>query len=198
MKLQQRTPIFHFPQGFAATLFAQDVPLLQSFFEVNPEYFYFAHGQAPVADEAQKEFDDLPPPEMPFKRQFFLGFFDEAGDLLGMVSGLIDFITDGVGHIGLFITTTHLHGSGAPRKMYQALEDWLLAQGMHSLRLGVIQGNTRAQLFWQRNGFQLVRERGPVQLGQRSQMLDVMVKPLGELSINDYLYLVQRDRPGAA
>jgi RimJ/RimL family protein N-acetyltransferase len=196
--MQQRTPIFHFTQGFAATLLAEDIPLLQTFFEANPDYFYFAHGIAPMPNEAQKEFDDLPPAEMPFKQRFFLGFFDAADNLLGMASGLTDFIADGVGHIGLFITATQLHGTGAARDIYQALEQWLRAQGMHSLRLGVIQGNKRAQLFWQRNGFQLVRERGPLQLGQRSHMLDVMVKPLSKLSINDYLYLVQRDRPGAA
>jgi hypothetical protein len=113
MKLQRRTPIFHFPQGFAATLLAQDLPLLQTFFEANPAYFHFAHGVAPTPNEAQKEFDDLPPAEMPFKRAFFLGFFDETGDLLGMASGLIDFIADGVGRIELIITVSHLHGTGS-------------------------------------------------------------------------------------
>lgn len=196
--LANHPSVFDFEQGRAITLASADLPLLQAFFEANPAYFHFAHGQAVQADEAQKEYDDWPPAEMPFADRFFLGLLDSENRLIGMTSGLIDFIASGVGHLGLFIVASHLHGSGVAQAAYQALENWLRNQGMHSLRLGVIQGNVRAQHFWRRNGFQWARERGPVMLGINHHMLDVMVKPLGEISLPAYLKLVQRDQPGAS
>jgi hypothetical protein len=43
-----------------------------------------------------------------------------------------------------------------------------------------------------------VRERGPLAMGKKSNLLRVMVKPLAGGALADYLALVERDRPGAA
>jgi hypothetical protein len=43
-----------------------------------------------------------------------------------------------------------------------------------------------------------VRERGPVTMGRKSNLLRVMAKPLAGGTIDEYLALVERDRPETA
>jgi len=103
-----------------------------------------------------------------------------------------------VWHIGLFIVASALHGSGAARAMYGELERWMAARGARWIRLGVVVGNAKGERFWRRQGYVQVRERGPVQMGRRANMLRVLVKPLAAGSVEEYLELVERDRPETA
>ena len=73
----------------------------------------------------------------------------------------------------------------------------MVERGRAWLRLGVVQGSARAERFWQRCGYVQVRERGPVAMGKQSNLLRVMAKPLAGGTIDEYLALVARDRPGA-
>jgi ribosomal protein S18 acetylase RimI-like enzyme len=186
----------------------RDIPALQRFFEVNPDYFIDVNGEPPRADEAECEFRDTPPAGMAYREMLMLGFFEgdgdtadasaeHAGELVAMATVVVGFIADHVWHIGLFIVATALHGCGAAHAIYRRLEDWIVARGAHWIRLGVVAGNTRAERFWVRSGYVQVRERGPVAMGQRMHLLRVMVKPIDGREIEPYLALVARDRPGA-
>ena len=179
----------------------RDLPALQRFFDANPEYFVNVNGAPPRADEAEREFRDLPPPEMAYREMRMLGFFEEAGGdeggLVAMATVVGDFIAEHVWHIGLFIVATPLHGSGAAHAMYRELEAWLVASGAHWIRLGVVVGNARGERFWERSGYTEVRPRAPVQMERRTHVLRVMVKPIDGRTIEPYLALVARDRPGA-
>jgi ribosomal protein S18 acetylase RimI-like enzyme len=181
------------------TLGNDDVAVLQRFFDANPEYFHSVNGEPPRPDEAQHELDDLPPADMPYREMLLLGFFDESsGALAGMATIIGDFLVDHVWHLGLFIVATALHGSGAAHALYRQLERWMQERGAHWIRLGVVSGNTRAERFWERQGYVQVRERGPLQMGQRTNLLRVLVKPLDAGTLEQYLALVARDRPDTA
>ena len=182
----------------------RDIAALQRFFEANPDYFVNVNGEPPRADEAEREFHDTPSPGMAYREMRMLGFFavddggaDRDGDLVAIATLVGDFIAEHVWHIGLFIVATALHGSGAAHAMYRQLEEWMVERGAHWIRLGVVAGNTRAERFWERSGYLQVRERGPLEMGRRTNMLRVMVKPLAGRTIAPYLALVARDRPGA-
>jgi GNAT superfamily N-acetyltransferase len=173
-----------------------DIAALQRFFVANPEYFLAAHGEAPRPDEAEREFDDLPPPEMPYGAMSMLGFVDRADVLAGVATIVSDFIAAHVWHLGLFIVASSLHGSGAATVLYEKLERWMRARSARWVRLGVVQGNVKAERFWARSGYTQVRERGPVEMGQRVHMLRVMVNPLAvDATLDEYLAQVARDRP---
>ena len=79
--------------------------------------------------------------------------------------------------------------------LYRQLETWILEQGAHWIRLGVVRGNTRAERFWERHGYVQVRERGPMQMRRMSNLLRVMAKPLAGGTLAEYLALVARDCP---
>ena len=177
---------------------AGDVDAVQRFFDANPEYFLTVNGEAPRADEAKHEFADLPPAGMPYRAMWLLGFQAEQDDaLIGMATIVGDFLQPHVWHVGLFVVATALHGSGAAHALYRRLERWMVDQGARWLRLGVVQGNVQAERFWARCGYVQVRERGPMTMGRKSNLLRVMAKPLAGGTIEEYLALVERDRPSA-
>ena len=177
---------------------AGDVAELQRFFELNPEYFFAVNGEGPRPDEAQAELTDVPPAGMPYRAMWLLGFFDGAGALIGVATIVGDFIQPHVWHVGLFIVASALHGSGVAHALYRRLERWMVEQGARWLRLGVVQGNVKAERFWLRCGYVQVRERGPMAMGKKSNLLRVMAKPLAGGTIAEHLALVERDRPGAS
>ncbi|HSC63924.1 MAG TPA: GNAT family N-acetyltransferase [Caldimonas sp.] len=174
-----------------------DIAGVQRFFERNPEYFVAVNGEAPRPDEAKNEFADVPPAGMPYRVMTLLGFFDGDGALIGVATVVGDFIRPHVWHVGLFIVASALHGSGVAHALYRQLERWMVGQGALWLRLGVVQGNAKAERFWLRCGYVQVRERGPLAMGKRTNLLRVMAKPLAGGTIDEYLALVERDRPSA-
>jgi GNAT superfamily N-acetyltransferase len=162
-------------------LVASDAPALQAFFEENPEYYLAVNGVPPRPCEAQEEFDDLPPADMPFNERWLIGFTDATGKLVGFAGVLSDFLAAHVWHIGIFIVATSLHGTGAASSLYETLQRWMASNGAAWIRLGVVEGNVRAECFWRKTGFREVRKR--------------LVKPLENGTIAEYLSLVERDNP---
>ena len=92
------------------------------------------------------------------------------------------------------MVATSRQGSGDAHLLISGLERWAAAYGAGWLRLGVVQGNARAERFWERLGYVETRTREGVQIGARSNTVRVMVKSLGGGVIDDYLTLVPRDR----
>ena len=194
--MQERVPID--PRWRFRILADEDAPELQRFFDANPEFFLRVEGRPPGADAAAQELADVPPAEMPYRETLVLGVSDAddpGGTLVGMASIVAGFIADDVWHLGLFIVATALHGSGAAQTMYGALERWVAARGARWIRLGVVVGNAPAERFWVRSGYVETRRRGPLAMGQKTNVLRVMVKPLAGGTLAEYLAAVERDRP---
>ena len=185
----------------AHPLAPHQLPLLQALFDANPLYFQAVNGRAAHPDEARQEFDELPPPHLPFTRRWFLGLFDRPphGDALqGVAVAVQDLCAPGVWHIALYLLATAWHGSGAAADTYRAWEAWMAGQGARWLRLGVVVGNTRAERFWRAQGYTALRRRDGVDTGGRINSVQVLAKPLAGGSIDDYLALVPRDHPDSA
>lgn len=176
---------------------AGDLPCLQEFFDLNPEYFLAVSGQAAAPDEAEQELNGPLPEGWPYTKKWLLGFVDNSNTLIGMSNVVQDLLAPGVWHIGLFIVASSLHGSGIAQKLYHGLELWAHDNGASWLRLGVVQGNTRAEKFWGKLGYFEVRTRPGVQIGLQTNTVRVMAKALDGGSIAEYLQLVTRDDPSS-
>ena len=181
----------------AVELDAEDIAGLQRFFDENPEYFVIVTGKGPQASEAADEFGPLPE-AFSYTKKWVIGFVDESGSMIGMAAVVSDLIAQHVWHIGLFIVATRLHGTGVARRLFEHLERWAQERGAQWLRLGVVEGNARAERFWQRCGFADARRRDGVQMGARTHTIRVMFKPLAGGNLPEYLALVARDRPDAS
>ena len=181
--------------GAATQVSTAALPEVQRFLEANPEYYLRVAGEPPGPDAAKEELEALPPSEWDFERKSLLAFRDASGAIIGVAETVANLFAAGVWHIGLFIIATRLHGSGAAQLWYGALESWMRSQGGEWIRLGVAQGNTQAERFWERLGYLELRKREGVQLGERLLTIRVMMKPLTSRPVTDYLSLVARDRP---
>lgn len=191
-------PMFSTATHAVRELPPQALPRLQAFFEANPDYFLTIGGQPPRADEAQQEYDEAPPAELGFTRRWFAGVFAGGGDTLdGVLIVVSDLCAPTVWHVALFIVATRLHGQGVAAQVFDALQAWAREQGACWLRLGVVAGNTRAERFWQRQGFVQTRVRDGVPAGERVNTVRVLVKPLAGGRLDEYLSIVPRDRDGS-
>ena len=112
-----------------------------------------------------------------------------------MANIVSDLLAPGVWHIGLFIIATSHHGSSDAQTIYRGLETWAISNGAQWLRLGVVQGNARAERFWKSLGYMQTRTRDGVAMGKLTNTISVMVKPLAGGSLKQYLSLIERDRP---
>lgn len=171
----------------------EEIAALQEFFVVNPEYFLAVEGGLPGPDAGRKTYESTPPAEWPYDRKWVLGFRDSSGSLVAIADVIANLFAKGVWHVGLYIVATRLHGSGAAREMYESLEAWMKSQGARWSRLGVVVGYARAERFWTRMGYAEVRKRLGIEMGQRTNDIRVMVKPLAGGTMDEYRALVQRD-----
>ena len=188
-------PLFDAGVWQAIELDERDTASLQAFYDANPEYNVVVCGEPPGSDAAHETFASRPPDGWAYERKWVLGFRTEDGELVGIAELLSNLFVDGVWHIGLFIVGTRLHGTGAARVLYDGLEAWMIERGALWSRLGVVVGNTRAERFWERLGYLDVRRREGLAMGRRVNAVRVMVKPLGDEDVGQYLARVPRDRP---
>jgi len=190
-----RPPLFSAGNLRSIELHSEDIPELQSFFDANPEYFLAVEGRPAGPTEAYLEFIDEPPDGWSFTKKWLLGFVDETGSLVGTAEVVSDLLAQQVWHIGLFIVATPRHGKGDAQALYQALEDWVVRNGARWLRLGVVEGNERAERFWQKMGYVEVSRCNGVEMGDLVNTVRRMVKPLTGGALAEYLALAPRDRP---
>ena len=172
-----------------------DEPALQRFFEANPQYFLAVQGEPAAANEAHEEIHGELPPGWSYTKKWLVGYIDAEGSMQAMANVVSDLLAPGVWHIGLFIVATSRYGTGDAQALYRGLETWAAAHGANWLRLGVVQGNVRAERFWEALGFVQTRTRSGVEMGKLTNTLRVMVKPLASGTLELYLSLVERDRP---
>jgi GNAT superfamily N-acetyltransferase len=172
-----------------------DVAELQRFIVANPEYWRVVMEREPAATAAREIFDDRPPAEWPWQRKWLVALRDADGGMAAMAQIIEGLFAVGIWHVGLFITAGRLHGTGESGKAYASLERWMRASGAQWVRLGVVVGNARAERFWEKAGFVEVKRRHDIEVEGLLRDLRVMVKPLAARPLQEYLALVERDRP---
>jgi GNAT superfamily N-acetyltransferase len=199
MSARTRAPTLFVAGTYCAVeLGAEDVPDLQHFFDLNPEYFVAVGGQPATSTDAHHEIHGALPAGWPYTKKWSIGFIDDAGTLIGVADVVSDLLATGVWHIGLFIVASALQGRGVAQSLYHALERWAADRGALWLRLGVVAGNTRAERFWERFAYVDMRKRDNVEVGKLLRTIRVMAKPLASGTLTEYLGLVPRDRPESA
>jgi len=179
----------------AIALTPADAPLLQAFFDANTEYFQAVTGAPALPTEAHDEIVTPPPADFAWTDRWVMAFRDADDVTVGMANVTSDLPAPNVWHIGLFIVATGVFGTGVAAELHDALLHWARAHGARWMRLGVVQGNERAERFWRRRGYVETRLRDGIAMGARVNSVRVMVKPLGGGRIDEYLALVARDRP---
>lgn len=173
---------------------AAQAPLLQRFFEANPELFLATTGEPSRPGDALEEITQDVPAEFSFVRKCVFGYARPDGELAAMANIIAGLIAPPIWHLGTFVVETSRHGGGDAQRICGALEHWASTHGALWMRLGVVIGNVRAERFWASQGYLPVRERAGVEMGNRRVTVRVMVKPLSTAGLGPYLELAPRDR----
>ncbi len=194
---RERATLFAIDGARAVELRREDAPRLQAFFDANPKYFVEVLGAPPSRDQGREEFDALPSRDFPQGRMWTVALEDDAGHMIGMTRFVADLFAAGVWHVAFFVVASDLHGRGVAEPFERALCGWMRERGARWVRLGVVQGNARAERFWERRGYIEARVRRGVTLGVRMHDIRCMTKPLAGGTLADYLALVPRDRVDA-
>ena len=194
-KKSTQLPQSSLPSLRSIELIADHEPLVQRFLEANPEYSLLVHGEPPTVNEAHEAIYGELPAGWSFTKKWLIGYVDADGALVAMANVVSDLLAPDVWHLGLFIVATSRHGIGDARALYCGLEDWAAANGARWMRLGVVQGNQRAERFWQAQGYVQTRTRCGVIMGKMTHTVRVMMKPLTGGTLAAYLLLVPRDHP---
>jgi GNAT superfamily N-acetyltransferase len=186
-------------QVLARELQRHEVPQLQRLWDENPLYFQTVNGRNARPGEALEEFDERPPANLSWREHWMLGLFGSDGarhgELLGTIVVVSDLVAAGAWHLALLWLPSAKHGSGLAQASYDALERWAEAQGARWMRLACVVGNTRAERFWERQGFVELKRWQDFDTGGRLNAMRVMLKPLGANTLEQYLAAVPRDRP---
>ncbi|AKS10100.1 GNAT family N-acetyltransferase [Pseudomonas trivialis] len=176
-------------------LCASDEVELQRFFERAPDYFIAVNGEPATPTEAREELHGQLPTGWTCSRMYWLGYRDADDRLVAVVNIAADLLASGVWHIGLLLVDAHLHGTGLAQRLHADLETWAAKKGAQWLRLTVVIGNTKAERFWPKLGYVLVRIREGITMGQQVNTVSIQVKALAGGQVEDYLRLVARDWP---
>lgn len=194
--MRERAPWLRCEGSTLMPLELQDAGALQVFLEANPRYSEIVSGRPWLQGEALSELAEMPPAHWAHGAVHKLAaLHPRTGAWQAYVDLVEGLFHERVWHIGLFLVDQGLHGSGFAAVLLTELEKQARAQGAKWMRLGVVVGNARAERFWLRQGFVETRQRSGVAMGLLSQTLRVMVKPLCQAGLDEYLSLVRRDQP---
>lgn len=178
-------------------LTAEDEAAVQVFFEANPGYFMVCNGQPAQPLEAREELNGEVPHGWEYGRRWVWGYVDGQGTLVALVNIISDLWVSGVWHTAFFIVDSSRHGRGDARMIHQDIERWAQHNGAQWMRLVVVQGNVRAERFWAKLGYRQTRTREGIEMGKRINTVRMMIKPLGERTVEEHLQRVPRDRASA-
>lgn len=154
-----------------------DRPAVQALLERCADYFELVEGAPPAKDAADDLYSDLAP-DKTLEDKLLLGVWDLAGRLVGLLDVMRDYPEPREWFIGLMLIDPALRGQGVGTDVYRAFEAWAARCGVLAVGLGVVEANSQAYHFWQRLGFETVRQTPPRLFGSKEHVVNVMRQPL--------------------
>ncbi|WP_199303656.1 MULTISPECIES: GNAT family N-acetyltransferase [unclassified Synechocystis] len=150
----------------------QDSNCLQALFERCTDFFNLTTGQPPASTAAEAEFVDVPAGKTPEDLHVF-GLHHPQKGLIGTIIAVQDYPEAATWWIGTMLIDPVYRSQGVGSAFYQAFERWLAAQGVTGIELCAIASNTSGRAFWQRMGFEEIRQTPSRSFGQRHHIAHV-------------------------
>lgn len=172
-----REVLFIFQDYTTTYLQPEDRAILQRLLENCADYFELVNGLPPTDFEAQELFENKPPTKT-LNDKLVIGLWNNAEKRIGVLDAIRDYPRPGEWFIGLLLIDPMYRQYGIGQRMYQAFEQWAVQHGACYIGLGVVEQNTRASVFWQRLGFEVVEKRLPKRYGNNDNVVVVMRRSL--------------------
>ncbi|RPJ22687.1 MAG: GNAT family N-acetyltransferase [Chloroflexi bacterium] len=156
--------------------------LLQKLFDRCADYALIVEGEAVSPTAAQEIFQAVPPGRSP-RDKFMYGLLDRQGSIVGLLEGMRHYPDETVWWIGLLLLAPEVRGRGLGRKLVHSFCEYVRSEQGTSIMLGVVEENKSAYHFWQRQGFERVRQTEPRPFGRKVQVVYVMRKAVTDDSL---------------
>jgi RimJ/RimL family protein N-acetyltransferase len=125
---------------------------LQRVFEGAPGYSLNATGDLPGTTEAQALYTEIPPNKT-YEDKFVIGYFHN-GEMVGCADIVRGYPDDETAMLGLLLFTEKYQKKGLGKFAYSSLEDLCLSWSeVKKVRIGVLETNEHAFVFWKKLGF---------------------------------------------
>ena len=85
--------------------------------------------------------------------KYYLGYFDDAGQLVAVMDFIDHYPTAQSGFIGFFMVELSMQGAGVGSAIITELCAYLHSLGYEYIRLGYVDGNKQSESFWKKNQF---------------------------------------------
>ena len=115
------------------------------------------NGAPAEATAAAKEFADVPDGKTP-EDVYALGLVDDHDRLVGTIVGVQGYPDPQTYWLGLMLLAPEHRGQGLGGNFYRAFEQWVANQGYRFISLCAIAPSTVGRQFWQRLGFEEIRQ----------------------------------------
>jgi ribosomal protein S18 acetylase RimI-like enzyme len=134
-----------------------DVAALRTVLENAPAYSCLVKGRPPLPTVAEDVFTDLPP-GLSASDKVVTGFMCNE-QMVGFVDVCNGYPEVHTAYIGMLIFAENYQGRGFGREALTYIHTLARSWDCHTLRVAVIENNTRALTFWEKEGFgQLYRK----------------------------------------
>jgi GNAT superfamily N-acetyltransferase len=154
-----------------------DAPRLVPLYQACSDYVVLERGQPPNAASAKEEFENFPPNRTEADK-FVFGLKAIDGEFVGLLACDRNYPRVECWWIALLMIDKALRGRGLARALCDDFFRWLKSQHVKRVELGVLAENEQGLRFWQGQGFEPVRTAGPVSIGAKQHMLQVLGRPL--------------------
>jgi len=129
-------------------------------YDSNQDFFMLTQGNKVTMENSLSDIDALPP-NCEIEQKLYFGIF-QNGDAVGICDLILNYPKQTSFWIGLLLVNSKLHGKKIGGKLVNAILDSAKLNGYMSAQLGVIDANIKAIAFWERHGFNIVRQSGNI------------------------------------
>ncbi|SEW27989.1 Acetyltransferase (GNAT) family protein [Cognatiyoonia koreensis] len=155
---------------------ALDLDRVHAFYRDAPDYWELAEGRVPGLHKARDFFTDGPPGCDPANSHRLGYFLDDR--LSGLAELSFGFPAQGDAYLGLMMLGPWARSAGYGQVFLAHIVDLAQKAGSPYLFLAVMDSNPRGAAFWARHGFLPTGHSGQMQVGDKTQVLHRLVKPL--------------------
>lgn len=131
----------------------RDIPLILRLCEKNTQFY--EHCPPFVTTESiRNDMRVLPQRKMDEPQdKYYLGFFDDAEQLVAVMDFIDHYPTEQSCFIGFFMMERSVQGHGIGSRIVTELCVYLHSLGYEYIRLGYVDGNKQSESFWKKNQF---------------------------------------------
>jgi ribosomal protein S18 acetylase RimI-like enzyme len=165
-------------QGYSVhRLLLEDIRAIQQLFEQCLDYMLLVDGHPAEPNGVEEDFLSVPSGKS-HEDKFVFGIANQQKEIVGLLDTLCWYPNETTWWIDMLLFVPESRSRGLGEKVLQGFVEYARLSGAHAIMLGVVEDNIRAYKFWNRMGFEFVRETEPRQFGNKTQTVKVMQRIL--------------------